>query len=281
MTKLFVSDLDGTLLQSDTSLTPRAFDELSIMLEAGLPFTVASARSIVSMRMVLGELPLALPIIEYNGGFLTDFASQRHIFCRSIPERTAALATEIGFDAGLPPFVSTCADGRDKLYPPEKANDGMRWYLEERYKHGDSRLQPVGLTDAGLAEEVVCLTFIGRKGELAGLIQRLDDQVAGATRMYFNENEYDRGWWWLTVHALEATKAHAIEELGGSLGIDIEEVTVFGDNVNDIPMFEAAGWAVAVENAVDELKVHADEIIGPNTADSVVDYIAARWQKRA
>jgi len=57
----------------------------------------------------------------------------------------------------------------------------------------------------------------------------------------------------------------------------MERVTVFGDHINDIPMFEEAGHAVAVENAVPELKVHADEVIGPNTSDSVVRWLAAHW----
>ena len=56
-------------------------------------------------------------------------------------------------------------------------------------------------------------------------------------------------------------------------GACIEGLTVFGDNLNDVNMFKMATKAVAVENATDEIKNYADEIIGPNESDSVIKYI--------
>ena len=58
------------------------------------------------------------------------------------------------------------------------------------------------------------------------------------------------------------------------------DVTVFGDMVNDISMFRAAGRSVAVANADEELKAHADEVIGPHTDDSVVEYLRRQWAQR-
>ncbi len=53
----------------------------------------------------------------------------------------------------------------------------------------------------------------------------------------------------------------------------LEDVTVFGDNLNDLQMFELVPRAIAVENAIPELKSLSAQIIGPNTADSVVRFI--------
>ena len=52
-----------------------------------------------------------------------------------------------------------------------------------------------------------------------------------------------------------------------------DRLTVFGDNLNDIPMMQVADCAIAVENALPEVKAVAHEIIGPNTSDSVARYI--------
>ncbi len=75
---LYISDLDGTLLRDNASLSDYARTSLSRMLHAGLPFTVASARSIVAIRSILEGLPLRLPVVEFNGAFISDFATGAH-----------------------------------------------------------------------------------------------------------------------------------------------------------------------------------------------------------
>ena len=57
----------------------------------------------------------------------------------------------------------------------------------------------------------------------------------------------------------------------------LSDVTVFGDYANDIPVFQAAGWAVAVANAQEAVKRHADEVIGHHEEDSVVRYLRNHW----
>lgn len=53
-----------------------------------------------------------------------------------------------------------------------------------------------------------------------------------------------------------------------------DRVVAFGDNLNDIPMLQAADVAVAVENALPEVKEIADIVIGPNTDDAVAEFIS-------
>ena len=64
---LYVSDLDGTLLQEDATVSPTSRRILSSLLAEGLPLTVASARSVVSMQQMLAGIGLKLPVIEFNG----------------------------------------------------------------------------------------------------------------------------------------------------------------------------------------------------------------------
>jgi hydroxymethylpyrimidine pyrophosphatase-like HAD family hydrolase len=59
--------------------------------------------------------------------------------------------------------------------------------------------------------------------------------------------------------------------------VTLDQTTVFGDEVNDIPMFELAGRGVAVDNAILDLKRIAHEIIGPHHSDSVVRYLLAAF----
>ena len=93
-------------------------------------------------------------------------------------------------------------------------------------------------------------------------------------QMHFFENPYSPQWHWLTIHDKKACKALAIRTLLEMKGFSPGELTVFGDNLNDINMFKIAAVAVAVENATDEIKLYADRIIASNETDSVVKYIA-------
>jgi len=282
MSKLFVSDLDGTLLQGDERLSDFARRELARLLHEGLPFTIASARSWASIRPILEGLAFPFPVIEFNGTMATCLETGRRRFCHVIEERVARAASELGCAAGIEPFVSTAGEDAhgDALFPPETLNDGMRQYHDYRVEARDYRLRPKGRIGEGLSGRVICLTFIGGSERLTALKRTMDETFAETVGTTFYENRYSPGWWWLTLQPALGTKAHAVSELAGSLGVAMADVTVFGDEVNDVPMFEEAGWAIAVANAVDELRVHADEIIGPNTEDSVVRYLAARWDGR-
>jgi len=280
MALLYVSDLDGTFIQRDERLSPYARAELIRLLAEGLPITFASARSVASIRPIFEGVPLRLPVIEFNGTMASWIESGEREFCHVIESDAARAAAEAGMRIGTTPFVSTGAPNAsgDALYVPSARNEGMEQYFANRVGAGDYRLRPGAAIEEGLARSVTCLTFVDRQDRLAPLERLFADRFPGTFYMSFYENWYSPGWWWLTLHPALGTKANAVARIAARVGADMNDVTVFGDQVNDIPMFEAAGHAVAVENAVPELIVHADEVIAPNTSDSVVRWLAEHWR---
>jgi hydroxymethylpyrimidine pyrophosphatase-like HAD family hydrolase len=282
MSRLFVSDLDGTLIQPDERLSDFAYGELVRMLGEGLPFTVASARSWASIRPIFDGVPMTLPVIEFNGTMATSLATGERRFCHVIDSDVVREAARMGAAMGVEPFVSVAGKRAldDALFPPVIANDGQRQYYDSRANARDHRLRPAGNTEEALDGSVVCLTFIERPALLGELKESIERTFAGAAGNSFYEDWYAPGWWWLTLQPPLGTKAHAVVELAGSLGVAMDDVTVFGDYANDVPMFEVAGRAVAVENASPELLPHADEVIGTHTTDSVVKYLAEKWDGR-
>jgi hydroxymethylpyrimidine pyrophosphatase-like HAD family hydrolase len=279
MQALFVSDLDGTLIQADERLSPFARNGLARLLAAGLPFTVASARSVASMRPIVAGLPLVLPVVEFNGTMATWLDGGKRAFCHVLDPSAARAAAEAGVRAGTPPFVSTGAANAadDGLYVPRGRNDGMDQYLANRTAAGDYRLRPDARMEDGLDGRVVCLTFIDRRPRLEPLARLVAESQPGAFTPSFFENAYAPGWWWLTLHPPLANKAEAVARLAAASGVPLRAVTVFGDHLNDLPMFRAVGNAVAVAGAVPELLAEADEVIGPVTDDAVVRWLIARW----
>ncbi len=277
MERLFVSDLDGTLLDPAGELSDYSRSALTRLLAEGLPFTIASARSVVSMRAILGDLPLSLPVIEMNGAFVSDYPSARHHLCRAMPRDMCEEAAAYAMGVDMPPFVSTFDGREDHLYYGDLRNDGMRWYLENRLKTGDDRVRGPAEVRTALGEQVVCLTVIGRREAIEEAAAWLSERFGGAVAAVHYENRYCRGWYWLTVQDGLATKAHGLVTLTDMCGVDMADVTVFGDDVNDVAMFREAGRAVAPENAEELLKPHAAEIIEHHATDSVVRYLERAW----
>ncbi|MBE0537305.1 MAG: HAD family phosphatase [Phycisphaerae bacterium] len=270
---LYISDLDGTLLCDDATLSAYARDGVSRLLDAGVHFTIASARSLHSLRHILGAIPFRLPVIEINGAFITDYHTGEHLVINRIDPETVGgvFACILGYR--LLPFVSTYNGEQDCLYFQEIINGAMQWYHDDRKANGDRRLRQVrDITDV-FGEDVISMNVMGRHEEVRHVAAQLAEAFAGKLENFFFENPYSPGWWWLTIHDRTACKSIAIRELAALAGFHMDDLTVFGDNLNDVKMFRMAARAVAVANATDEIKQYAHQIIGANTEDSVVKFI--------
>ena len=104
MKTLYVSDLDGTLLGPDSRISPRSLGILTELIEGGLMFTYATARSYASARIVTSALRVSAPAITYNGAMLVDTRDGRVLSSlRHSPAVTAAVrALAVADDAPLP-----------------------------------------------------------------------------------------------------------------------------------------------------------------------------------
>ena len=274
---LYVSDLDGTLLRNDTSLSQYSKNTLNALLDQGLLFTVASARSVAFMRHVLADLPLRLPVVEFNGAFVSDLASGQHYLVRELHRDILSELWQQIADAGYIPFISTYDGTADRLYYRDITNDGMAWYLRNRRLHQDPRLCYLTDLQNGLDDQVVCLTVIGPGTELEKLDEEINQRHAKRVQTHCYENQYSPGWHWLTIHDARATKEQGILSLKRLQGLENCRLVVFGDQVNDLDMFKMADEALAVANASPALKEQATGIIDTNEGDGVARYISTRW----
>lgn len=275
---LYVSDLDGTLLRDDAVLSARSFAILSRLLRDGMPFTVASARSVVSMQQVLGDLPLALPVIEFNGAFLTDYSTGKHLVVNAIDSGLCAEILVSLRCSGVEPFVSAFDGEMDCLYHERIVNEGMLGYLNSRIDSNDRRVRDPIRLDQCLGHKVVCFTIIDGEKRLVDLRCELEERYGERLVFHLYQDPYS-GWHWLTMHDRRSTKDQAIRRLQSMFGLDEHSLTVFGDHINDIRMFQIADTAVAVSNAQPSVMPYASEIIGSNMEDSVAEYLEREYVK--
>jgi len=271
--RLYISDLDGTLLNGSGKLSDFSRDNLKRLLEAGLNFTVASARAINEIKPVLGDIPIKLPVIAINGAYLSDYKTGRHLIINSLEKSIAEAIFDIIRKANLWPFVCTFNGTDDRLYYQTLSHPAMHWYRQAILALNDQRLRKTVNLAGVFNETVISLAVMGDKEPVGRVAQMLDEQFPGRLENFYFENPYSLGFWWLTIHDKKACKSIALRELLNMTGFKREQLTVFGDHINDIRMLELAGKAVVVENAGEQVKAAADEIIGTNDDDSVVKYL--------
>ncbi len=275
MPALYVSDLDGTLLDTHGHLSSTTASVLTELLAGGLTFTIASARSVPSMRGCLGDLPLQLPVVGFNGGYVSDYATGRHHAVVSLPNAAARALHGLGVARGVPVLVSTHTADEDRLYLPTACNAGVRMYLDARHDAHDPRLRDVPDTAHALDQDVTCLTLIDRREAIEATASGLESAHAEALQLHVFDDLYTPGWTWLTAHGAAATKGRAVTRIRADRGLEDHRLVVFGDQLNDLSMFTIADHAVAPSNAAPEVLRAADEVIDAHHTDAVARWLTA------
>ena len=278
---LYVSDLDGTLLDRQGQLSDTTRAGLGELLAAGLVFTVASARHVVSIRQLLAGLPLSLPVISSNGAFISDLATGRHELVHGMDGALGEALFALVRRHGQLPFLSIHTPEGDRLYWQDVENEGQQHFVDERVFNGDPRLRACDDLASQLGGgPLMTLVVVGPHAPLAALHEDIQAQFGDAVQCHLNEDLYRPAWPWLTVHDRRATKDQAIQILAERYGLADREVVVFGDQVNDITMLRAAHRGVAMANAIDEVKAEAHTVIGHHDEDAVLHFLRQDWRPR-
>jgi HAD superfamily hydrolase (TIGR01484 family) len=117
------------------------------------------------------------------------------------------------------------------------------------------------------------LVYMAEEMLLEALEQNLR-MLFGDELKYILAPEAYMGCYFLTILHKNADKSHGIKSVSEAMGFDLNKLTVFGDNYNDIGMFELANTSVAVANAQDDVKKRADVVLTrSNDEDGVAEYL--------
>ncbi len=273
MKTLYVTDLDGTLLNTDRRLSAETITILNRVIAEGAVFTYATARSVYSASEVTSGLKTHLPVVAHNGGFIVKPATKEILEgVYFSPAESKAVADAI-LKMDISPIVYSIIDGRERLsWNKNAVNKGMKDYLDSR--KGDVRLRPLEGKDGLFDGKNYYFTLIGNKDELKPIYELFKDKPEYTC--LFQQELYVEDYW-CEIMPAKATKAGGIQRLKEILGCD--RVVAFGDGINDKPMFEAADECYAVENAVDELKGIATGVIGSNNEDAVAQWIEVDFMR--
>ncbi len=272
MTTLYVSDMDGTLLAPDSRVSTETARIISDLTAQGALITVATARTPATVEPLLSATATSLPAVVMTGAALWNRRKQRYEHAQTM-HPYACEAIELLFRKyGVTPFVYTLgSDSMMRVYYHGNMSEKERKFVAER-EH--AALKRFYINEATTVEGSVALYFaMGECRRIFALADALRSTGACSVSAYIDIFGPDTGI--LEVFAPGVSKAAAIKRLKKAVGAD--RLVVFGDNLNDLPMMEIADVAVAVENALPEVRSAADEVIGPNSTDSVARFIAADY----
>lgn len=269
---LYVSDLDGTLLNRNDRLSDFTLHALNRLLEKGMLFTFATARSWHSAHVAAQGLSPSLPWIVHNGaafangktGARTGDVFFSHSQREELLERCAR--------QGLWPLVYGMESGRERVFYLDDGpkHRGMAHYIDSRA--ADPRLAPVAGPEELLRGETYYFTFIHDREALSPLWEELKDLPW--LNLTFQQELY-RQEYWLEITSEQATKARAALRLKQELGCS--RLVAFGDAMNDLPLFRAADESYATANAMPQVKAAATAVIGSNEEDGVARFLLKRF----
>ncbi len=267
MKELFVTDLDGTLLNRQDRVSPFSVRVINELVDKGLLFTYATARSLVSASKVTEGLSTKIPVIAYNGAFIIQPSTGEILSSEGFTDKDRSKVRKILKQYRISPLVYSFISGVEKVsWIPQHENDGIRRYLSLR--QGDRRLRAVHDPDSLYQGDIFYYTCIGEKDELQPVYELFSNDSRFRCTL---QQELYRPEYWCEIMPAMASKANAIRKLKEMWGCS--RVISFGDAINDIPMFEISDECYAVENAVDELKAVATAVIGSNEEDGVAKWL--------
>lgn len=276
----FLTDLDGTLLRSNATPSDHTVQLITQAIGEGVVISYATARSYQSSNSVVSQIPWTYPLVLYNGALLFDPIEKRVLDGYWLHQETTNAILLIGKSFGLVPLLFALD------------NEDMERVLHEKLvRTGDLEFAASRPNDPRFSrvEELVCpdslrtliLTYIGLLDELEPLKEAVTTTVFGSqVHVHLMKDNYIENHYFLEFSHLKANKREGLRLWAKHVGCTPADITVFGDNLNDIGMFQAAGCKIAVANAHPEILGMADEIVPSNEEDGVANYIAGRLKRK-
>lgn len=265
---LYISDLDGTLLDSSGELPEKTAAELNSLIDRGLHFTFATARTIYSAGAITAALNIDTPCILMNGVCIYDLKKREYISVEAIPRELSDKIASFYKEHGVECFMFRISGQKLTTYYTELTERVMASFAEDRQKkYGKPFVQCRDFREVTEGDAVYFTSTSSYESLLP--VRNAVKEVDGLDCAFY-EDTYT-GKWYLEVFSSEASKANGIKKLRKLYGY--EKVVCFGDNLNDLAMFEQSDVKIAVENARDEVKSAADIIISSNDNNGVAEYL--------
>ena len=265
--RMIASDLDGTLLDPSGHITERTLRALNAAYGQGIRLVAATGRSLHALPEDLFKVDRVDRAITSNGSSIFSLTTGERIYGIDMHPITVRRILDIARAHALTYeiFISGSSYCSEAYY-----RDPVRYSGSPRavsYVH--TTRTPVADLDAFAADHISRIEGMDfiisdpvHKAEIHRLLKAIPDLYITSSSGYYLEMADHR-----------VSKAAALMRIAREYDIRPEEILVFGDGINDLEMFSAAGHSAAMGNAREELKAAAEQVILSNAEDGIAAFL--------
>lgn len=271
--KAIVIDIDGTLLNEKSLITPRTKEKLIQAQKQGIKLILASGRPTQGMLPYATELEIDKYegfLVSYNGSSIYDVKTKKVLFNQGIPIELAHEILEHLQQFNVVPLV----DQEDYMYVTNAFPDldifkptGYLNIIHWESRAGNFKLQEVDDFSTVITEPANKILVSGEPDYLEehheAMRAPFKDEIVAAFSTPFYFEFTDQG----------IDKANALDKVLPQIGIEPENIISFGDGQNDLSIIKYAGVGVAMGNAVPEILEIADETTKTNIEDGIAEFL--------
>lgn len=250
--KMIFLDLDGTLMDDQKNIPAYNMSAIHDALTQGHKVIICTGRPLCSAKKLFHSLGMEQKgcyAITFNGGLIYDIFEQRTIFKQTLPLEYVRYIFKKAEEHGI--YIQTYSD--DAILCHQDMKEGRDYSLRLKIER-----EIVRDVFEVLGSEEPCKTLAIADGydhkRLEDFRTVFSDWAPGKADIFFSCNEY------LEFVPVGISKGAAVRFLADFLNIPIENTIAVGDAENDIPMIQAAGLGVAMKNASEDIKQHADYV---------------------
>jgi len=272
--RLYISDLDGTLLNSNKEISSYSKNIINTLISKGGYFSIASARTEATAMKILDGVKLNVPIALMNGVVIYNTQTCEYENIEALDDNTTKKIVCILRSCGIDGLMYTISENKLNTYYESLTSKVSSEFVDERIKKYNKSFERVGsLTDRiNGRDKIIYFTLLDKYDRLQIVHDQLKD--LSGIELSFYKDVYSKDLYLLEIYSSNASKHNAVEYIRRKY--DFDEVIGFGDNYNDIPMIKACNQFYAVDNAVEELKKLATGVIECNNSDGVAKFVALR-----
>ena len=256
--KAIFTDLDGTLLKNDHTVSEKVKEKFKELEKKGVKIFISTGRSFKSSYLFVKELDIKTPVITYNGGRIVDPVTEEVIYEKPVSKENVAKIIDISREKGI--HLNLYSD--DELYIEKEDEEGTGYakrvgipYFLLNFDEFRGKTSTKGL-------------FLADAEILTELKKELEKELSDVN-FVFSQPTY------LEVLNKEVNKGLAVTEILKKYDISPDEVMAFGDQWNDLEMLKAVKYGYLMGNAVEELKniFPEDRITSSNEEDGIYNIL--------
>jgi hydroxymethylpyrimidine pyrophosphatase-like HAD family hydrolase len=273
-------DLDGTTLLANSTIGTRTVECARRLLACGMHVIVCTGRAVGSSLEYCRELGETGPMVFFNGAVIADPTSAGgDIRLSLMPPEVAAYGAKVArdMDVHYQTFFPGPPSPRGRSFAEILVTE--KWRPEAGIYKRHTGMNPtlgdiVEIAASGKTDGAIKSMFIADPSTHNEILERMTTRFGNGIYMTRTHPTY------LEVMKAGVSKGAGLKTVMELRGLAPHEVIAFGDEENDLPMFEAVGFAAAPANAGENVRNAADVVVGPNTEEGVAGFLEETFASR-